>query len=338
MKTVEQICELVNGRLVGDGATVITGVASLQEAGSNEVSFLGNKKYLSQVPESAAGAVFLPENYDGELNAETSYIYVKNPSAAFSQAIDIFAPAPIEFPPGIHSSAVVANDVVVPESVHVGANVVIEKGAVIGENTIIAAGCYIGHESVLGNNCYLHPNVTIRERCVLAELVAIHSGTVIGSDGFGYDPGANGHTKIPQIGIVQIDRDVEIGANVAIDRARFGKTWIQEGAKIDNLVHIAHNVVVGRYCFIVAQVGIAGSTVLGDGVIAAGQAGFSGHLTVGAGTTVMGQSGVTRDLKPKSTVIGTPAQDLREFGKQTLLARKVAKLEKKINELLKEKN
>ncbi len=332
-KNATFIADLVKGRLSGNADVEVGSVSSLSEAGSDQLSFLGNYKYLAQVPSSGAGIVLLPEDYKGELNEHAAYIYVKNPSAAFSMIVDLFAPAPVVFAPGIHSTAVVAEGVAIPESVHVGPNAVIEPGVEIGENCVIGAGCYVGHEAKLGDDCLLHPNVVIRERCLLGNKVAIHSGTTVGSDGFGYIPGAAGHAKIPQVGIVQIDDDVEIGANVTIDRARFGRTWIKEGAKLDNLVHVAHNAIIGRYCFIVAQVGIAGSTELGDRVIAAGQAGFSGHIYVGEGTTVMGQAGVTKDTAPGEILFGTPAIPRKEYAQQALAVKKVARLEAELKKI-----
>lgn len=332
-KRAAEIAAMVGGRLVGNGELVIDGVAGLAEATASQISFLGNKKYIPQVPLSKAGIVFLPEQYSGEVNPDTVCIYVKDPSAAFSMVVDFFAPAPIPFPAGVHPTAIVADDVTVAPSVFIGPNVVIEPGVKIGENCVICAGSYIGHKAVLGDDCLIHPNVVIRDRSILGNKVAIHSGTTVGSDGFGYIPGATGHTKIPQVGIVQIDDDVEIGANVTIDRARFGRTWIKEGAKLDNLVHVAHNAIIGRYCFIVAQVGIAGSTELGDRVVAAGQAGFSGHIYVGEGTTVMGQAGVSKDTGAGEVLFGTPAIPRKEFAKQALSIKKISRLEAEIKTL-----
>lgn len=327
------IADLVEGRLVGSADVELTGVESLAEANPSQVSFLGNKKYIPQIQSSKAGVVFLPEGFSGELNESATYIYVKDPSVAFSAVVDLFAPASIEISVGIHKTAIIAADVEVPASSAIGPNVVIESGVKLGENCKIGAGCYIGHETVLGDDCWLHPNVVIRERCLLGNRVAIHSGSTIGSDGFGYIPGANGHTKIPQVGTVQIDDDVELGANVTVDRARFGRTWIKQGTKIDNLVQVGHNVTIGKYCFICAQVGIAGSTELGDRVVAAGQVGFSGHITVGDGTTAMGQAGVIKDVGPGELLFGTPAIPRKEFAKQSLSIKKVAKLEEELKRL-----
>ena len=332
-KTVAELAEILKGRVKGNGDIVITGLSNLQEAKGDQLSFLGNNKYIPHVVESTAGVVLLPENFNKAVKPGATYIYVENASAAFSEAVNVFAPKPITFSPGIHPTAVIAAGVVIPEDVHVGANVVIESGAVIGSRTTICAGTYIGHETKIGEACFFHPNVTIRERCLLGNKVFIHSGTVIGSDGFGYIPGENGHVKIPQVGIVQIDDDVELGSNVSVDRARFGRTWIKEGAKIDNIVHIAHNVIVGKYCFIVSQVGIAGSTELEDRVVVAGQVGIGGHLRIGAGSMLMGQAGVTKDLEAGSTVIGSPAIPIKEHSMNNLYLKKLKKFDKRLKDL-----
>ena len=185
----------------------------------------------------------------------------------------------------------------------------------------------------MGDHCLLYPNVVIRERCRLGNRVILHPGVVIGADGFGYDSGPTGHTKVPQVGIVQLDDDVEVGANSTIDRARFGRTWIQQGTKIDNLVQIGHNVVVGPCCLIVAQAGVAGSSVLGTGVILAGQVGVSGHLHLGDGAIALAQSGISKDLDPKALVIGTPAMDRKLYAKREMYIKRLESLAQELAEL-----
>ena len=193
-----------------------------------------------------------------------------------------------------------------------GAHTVIEDGAVIAEGTVLYANCYVGHETHLGQNCLIYPQVVLREKVSLGNRVIIHSGTVIGSDGFGYVTVDGKHLKIPQVGTVLIEDDVEIGANVTVDRARFDKTIIGEGTKIDNLVQIAHNVIIGKHCLIVALVGISGSTHIGNYVILAGQAGIAGHLEIGDGAVVAAKSGVSRSIKAGEQVFGYPAQLLKD--------------------------
>jgi UDP-3-O-[3-hydroxymyristoyl] glucosamine N-acyltransferase len=222
---------------------------------------------------------------------------------------------------------------VLEPSVHVGALAVVEAGARIGANSVIGGGAYIGEDTVVGENCRIYPNVTIRERCILGNRVAIHPGTVIGGDGFGYEQTPQGHRKVPQVGFVQIDDDVEIGALVAVDRARFGKTWIKRGVKVDNLVQIAHNVVIHEHALIVAQVGISGSTSIGAGCVLAGQAGVAGHLTVGAGTVLGGRGGIIKDAPPGSQLMGMPAVDKREYVKQLTAYKGVERCRREIDAL-----
>jgi UDP-3-O-[3-hydroxymyristoyl] glucosamine N-acyltransferase len=332
-KTSGELAAWVGGRLTGPDGLTLTGVASLEEATAADVSFLGNEKYRPRVLPSKAGVVLVPGDFSEPPPQGRAWIVCANPSAAFAKAVALFAPPPVLYPPGRHPAAVVDPAATVPASVHVGACAVIEAGAVIGENTMVGSGAYIGREARIGAHCLIYPNVSIRERCRLGDRVIIHCNTTIGSDGFGYIPGPDGHTKIPQVGIVQIDDDVEIGANVAVDRARFGRTWIQRGVKIDNLVMIAHNVVIGEYSFVIAQVGISGSTRIGRGVVLWGQAGLAGHLDIGDGAMVMAQCGVPKDVPPGAHVVGSPAMDRREFAKALMAPRQLDKLKDTVKEL-----
>lgn len=335
-----QIIDRVQGKQVGTGNPEISGVASLVEAGPEHLSFLGNPKYKSQVLPSAAGIVLVPRDFDSPPPTGRVWIQCDKPSEAFSQFISFFAPPPIKPQPGIHETAWVAPNAVVPASVYVGPGTVIEAAAVIGENTIIHGGSYIGNEVRIGANCLLHPQVTVLAHCRLGDRAIVHSGVVIGSDGFGFTEGTGTHEKVPQVGIVQIDEDVEIGANTTIDRARFGRTWIQKGVKIDNLVQVAHNVVVEENCILVAQCGIAGSTRLKKNVIIAGQVGVSGHLTIGENTIIMAKSGVPSDVPPGQLLIGVPTRPRADFFRQQAslghlpdLLKTVRRLEKRIAEL-----
>lgn len=335
-KSVEEIAALVNGRIVGNCTRMLQGVASLSESTESDVSFLGNDKYREQVPNSRAGVVLVPENY-AETPAEgRAWIVCQDPSNAFTAVILAFTPPPVKYAPGIHASAVVADGVVVPASCHIGAGAVIESGVTIGEDTVILPNVYIGRDTQVGAGCLFYPNVVIRERCIIGNRVILHPGVVIGADGFGYKSGPAGHEKIPQVGIVQLDDDVEIGANSTVDRARFGRTWIQAGTKIDNLVQVGHNVEIGRACILVAQVGVAGSTHIGNGVILAGQAGVSGHLRIGDGTIAMAQSGVTKDTMPGSVLMGTPAMDRRAFAKEKMLLKQLDALTQQVKALTKQ--
>jgi len=331
--TSGKLAELVNGELVGDGNVVLDGVESLGFSTSTQASFLAVDKYAEQVAASNAGAIIVPENFEGSPNAGQAFIKSKDSNLAFGVVVDFFAPAPVEFPPGVHPKAYVADSAQIGEGVHIGANAVVEENAVIGAGTVIVGGAYIGHEVAVGENTLIYSNVSVRDRCKIGNRVIIHPGAVIGADGFGFAPGPRGIVKVPQVGIVQIDDDVEIGANAAVDRARFGRTWIKQGVKIDNLVQIGHNVEIGAWTMICGQVGIAGSTTIGSGVIMAGQSGSNGHITIGDGATIGGMSGVVNDVTPGDTLVGFPAETKREFATRVGLPRKVKKLADQIKQL-----
>lgn len=325
-KSCAELAALVGGRIVGECPHALQGVASLKEACSTDVAFLGNDKYRDQVLPSQAGVVLVPADYDVVPPTGRAWIVCAAPSQAFGALIAVFTPPPLRYPAGIHPTVVLAEGAVVDPSAHIGPGCVIATGACVGAGSILVAQVYLGAESIIGEHCLLYPQVVMRERCQVGNRVILHAGVVIGADGFGYDSGPAGHQKIPQVGIVQIDDDVEIGANSCVDRARFGRTWIQRGTKVDNLVQIGHNTEVGEGGMIVAQVGISGSCVLGKGVILAGQAGLAGHLRIGDGAIVMGQAGVSKDLAPGAVVIGSPAIDRREYARQMLYISRIAQI------------
>jgi len=344
-KSIQEIAALVGGIIKGEFKGELTGVSSLKEAMSTDVAFLGNEKYINQVLPSKAGVVLVPPEYNEQPPEGRAWIVCENPSTEFSKVIAVFTPEAVKYEPGIHERACIAEDATIAADASIGACAVISKGAHVGARTVICPGVFVGENVTIGEDCLIYPNVTIRERCVLGNRVTLHAGVVIGADGFGYDSGPQGHTKVPQVGIVQIDDDVEVGANSTIDRARFGRTWIKQGTKIDNLVQVGHNVQIGRSCLLVAQCGVSGSTVLGDGVILAGQAGVVGHLMLGDGTIVMAQAGVTKDTAPKSILFGSPAQDRRDYARQMVhigriegLLADVKALKAEIAELKKDKN
>ncbi|NJK90707.1 MAG: UDP-3-O-(3-hydroxymyristoyl)glucosamine N-acyltransferase [Blastochloris sp.] len=305
-----ELAVLVGGELVGDGGHLITGINDLGRAESGQISFLGNPRYIKQALQSKAGAILIPKSAAGEF--PSAVIRVENPSAAFAQIAALFAPAPLEWTAGIHPTAVVAESAVLGSGVWVGPQVVIEPGARIGEGVHLGAGCYVGHETVLGDSCFLYPRVSIRERCVLGKRVMIHCGAVIGSDGFGYEFEKGRYVKVPQTGYVQVDDDVEIGANTTIDRGRFDKTWIQEGCKIDNLVMIAHNVVIGAHSVVVAQVGLSGSSTLGKYNTIAGQSALVGHVKTADQVTITAWTAVTKDITTPGVYRGGPAKPVKD--------------------------
>jgi UDP-3-O-[3-hydroxymyristoyl] glucosamine N-acyltransferase len=322
--TLQELAAISGGELRGgDPTQQIVGAASLAEALPGEVTFYADPRYLARVHKTLASAIFVPLDFSGQTAA--AQIRVTNPSKAFEQVVLKLAPKPIEFTPGIHQTAIVHPSAKMGNGVSIRAHAVIEADATIGDNTIIGAGSYVGHETVIGSSCLIYPNVTVRERTRIGSRVIIHSGAVIGADGFGFESVDGRYQKIPQIGIVQIDDDVEIGANTTIDRARFGRTWIQEGVKIDNLVQIAHNVIIGRNSIIAAQTGISGSTRVGANVMMAGQVGVIGHLTIDDGTVIAAQSGISKDL-PGGAWFGSPAVPLPEAKRQIALIHRLGKL------------
>ena len=321
--TLQELAAMSGGEVVGDPALVITGTASLAEATSGDISFFANRKYLALLRKTGASALFVSPDFSEPISA--AQIRVANPMKAFEQVVMKLAPPPIEFAPGIHPSAIVDPSAKLGKGVSIQPYVVIEPGVTIGDHTIIGAQTYVGHETVIGADCKIYPHVAIRERARIGARVIIHSGAVIGADGFGFEMVDGRNEKIQQIGIVQIDDDVEIGANTTIDRARFGRTWIQQGVKIDNLVQIAHNVVIGKNSIIVAQAGISGSVRIGERVIMAGQVGIAGHVEIGDGTVIAAQSGVSKDLHG-GTWFGYPAVPFDEAKMQIAWIHRLGKL------------
>jgi len=308
--TVAAIAQLVGGELIGDGNLIISGFSGIKEAKKNELSFLSNPKYEPLLKDTQAGVIFVPRQI---VCPGKNLIRVDNPSLSFTQVVNhLLKDAPDYKPKGIHPTAVIAPSAKLGPGVAIGAHTVVEDGAVIEDGSVIYANCYIGFEAHLGKDCLIYPNVVLREKVFLANRVIIHSGTVIGSDGFGYVTVNGKHTKIPQVGTVFIEDDVEIGSNVTVDRARFDRTIIGEGTKIDNLVQIAHNVSIGKHCFVVAQSGIAGSTKLGNYVILAAQSGLVGHIEIGDGAIVAAQSGVSKSIKAGEQVFGSPAHPMKD--------------------------
>jgi UDP-3-O-[3-hydroxymyristoyl] glucosamine N-acyltransferase len=295
-------------------APAITGVAALEEAQPGDITFFGNARYLPALRKTKATAAFVPLDF-----AETIPclpLRVEKPSLAFSEIVRHFCVPSPTFAAGIHPTAVVAEGAEIDPTASIQPYAVIETGARIGARTVIGAHCYVGQAAQIGEDCHLYPHVTLREGTLLGARVIIHSSAVIGSDGFGFATQEGHHVKIPQVGFVQIDNDVEIGAGTMIDRARFGRTWIQAGTKIDNLVQIAHNVVLGEHCLIASQTGISGSARFGRYVTLAGQVGVVGHVEVGDHVLVMAKSGISKNTPSNTTLfgmIGGPIAEEREL-------------------------
>ena len=307
--TPAEIAAMVGAqRMTGTASRKITDIASLATAREGDLSFLGNAKYRSQVPACQATVLLLPLDYAGEPRVDQVFLQVENPSVALARLC-----ARIEqslwpkLPAGIHPSAVVAATAKVDPTAHVGPLCVIEDGVTIGPGSVLQASVFVGYGASLGEGCWVMSGCTVASYCTLANRVRLQPGVVVGSDGFGYEFVQGRHVKIPQIGNVVIGDDVEIGANSTLDRARFSRTVVGEGTKIDNMVQIAHNVVIGQHCILCAQVGISGSTTLEDYVILGGQAGVGGHITIGKGSKVGGQTGLAYDAPAGSYLNGTPA-------------------------------
>jgi len=326
-----EIAALVEGQLIGDPKLIISGINDLGRATAEQISFLGNPRYVQAAKDSQAGAILVPANGELELNA--AQIRVANPSAAFAKVFALFAPDPIRWESGVHPSATVAAGVKLGKDVYIGPNAVVEANSEIGDRTHIDAGAYVGHETRIGSDTFIYPNVTIRERSVIGNRVILHPGVVIGADGFGYEFQQGKHIKVPQLGYVQVDDDVEIGANTTIDRGRFDKTWIQEGCKIDNLVMIAHNVVVGAHSVIVAQCGISGSSTIGKYVTIAGQSAVVGHIKVADQVTVTGWTAVTKDITKSGVYRGAPAKPMKESMRIEALTMKLPELYERLQAL-----
>ncbi|MBE7496552.1 MAG: UDP-3-O-(3-hydroxymyristoyl)glucosamine N-acyltransferase [Verrucomicrobiaceae bacterium] len=341
---LQELADLVGGEILrGDPGLVLTGINAIADAHEGEITFLGNARYLPALRTSRASAVLVTPGFEvtEDIRPSMALVRVENPTLAFSSVIRRFGPPASEFSAGVHPSAVVAADAMFdPQKVSIGACAVVEDGARLGDGTIIHSGAVIGRGVVVGTDCVIHSGVVVRERCVLGNRVVIHSSSVIGADGFGYELVKGRHQKIDQVGIVQIDDDVEIGACTTIDRARFGRTWIGEGTKIDNLVQIGHNCVVGKHCIIVSQTGISGSTRLGNYVTMGGQVGVAGHLEIADQVMLLAKSGVTKSLTEPGAYTGFPAKPLLEGrrmlalpGKIPDLIERVRELEKRLSEL-----
>ena len=313
------------------GQMEITGVNSLRHASAGELSFLSQPKYSAELSTTRASAVLVSE--DVAVESAAKLLFVENPDKVFAQVALMFYQPPVP-QMGIHPSAVVEEGAQLAAGVSVGANATIEASARIGSNTTIGANSYIGEQVVIGKEVLIHPLVTLREGTQLGDRVIIHSGTVLGSDGFGYTQEPDGsRRKIPQIGRVVVEDDVEIGANVAVDRARFGKTLIGRGTKVDNLVQIAHNVEIEEDCVLCGQVGIAGSAQIGAKTILAGQVGVNGHIRVGEQVIVHAKSGVINDTEDGAQIMGMPAVESNRFKKAYAGMLQLTKLRTRVKQL-----
>jgi len=338
--TLKEIAEFVDGKLIGNEKIVIKNLAKIEEAQPGDLTFLYLPAYDKFFPTTHASAILVKPDFK-KVREDISYIEVKDPNKAFFKVINQFFTPDFSLQ-GIDSTSFIHPKAKLGNNVSLGKNVVISSGCVIGDNIKIFHNTVLHDDVVVGNDCLIFSNVSIREKCVIGNRVIIHPGTVVGSDGFGYDPDENGvFHKIHQIGIVKIENDVELGANVCIDRASTGATVIKKGVKIDNLVHVAHNVVIGDNTVIAAQAGISGSTKIGKNCLIAGQVGIVGHIEIADNVTIIAQSGISKGISKSGTYFGSPAKEmgtaLRLEGHIRSLpeyAAKIHQLEKQVKELL----
>ena len=331
MVTVGALAAMVGGRVIGDAARDIRGVAELAAAGGDEVSFLANPKYRAQFEATRAGAVIVSEAGVGPHRAPL--IVCKNPYLAMARIAQALHPAS-SYPPGVELGAHLHPTAHVDASATVRVGAIVEAGAQVGARSVIGPGCYVGAEAKVGTDVFMHPGAKLLHGCTLGDRVILQAGAVIGSDGFGYAADDAGHRcKIPQIGTVEVEADVEVGANATIDRAAFGVTRIGAGTKIDNLVQVAHNVVLGRDCVIVSQTGIAGSSTLGDRVVVGAQGGIVGHIQIADDVMLGARAGVHNRIKERGVYSGTPALPHRQWLKVAMAQQHVPELRRRVREI-----
>jgi len=332
--TLSRIAGVVEGEIKGDLTKKIHDVAPFDDANENDITWAGSAKYLKKIEETDAGAVIVPRDFKW---LSKTIVRVDNPQVAFAKVLGLFYP-PSQTKTGISSKACIGENFVCGKNNSIAPFVMIKNNVTLGDDVTLHPGVVIGDNVAVGSNVLIYPNVTVLERCIIGSRVTIHAGSVIGSDGFGFAPDGKKYQKIPQIGIVQIDDDVEIGACNTIDRATIGKTWIRQGVKTDNLVQIGHNVTVGENTVLVSQVGISGSVTIGNHAILAGQVGVSGHLAIGDNVTVGAQSGIAKSIPKGETVSGSPEMPHRLWLKVQRIIPRLPALKKKISEIEKRLN
>jgi UDP-3-O-[3-hydroxymyristoyl] glucosamine N-acyltransferase len=329
MFTTAEIARELDGEVIGDSALPLTGFAPATTARAGDLTFAENETFFLKAEQSAAAAILI----DGPFtSASKALIRVPNARIAFARVLPLFFPE-CPFAPGIHPTAVVDPTAQIDASAHIGPHCVINEKAKIGPGVVLQGGNHIGNKAVIGADTRLFPNAVIYGHTQIGQRVRIHAGAVIGSDGFGYVFDSGWHRKVPQVGQVIVQDDVEIGANVTIDRGALGPTIIGKGTKIDNLVQIAHNVSIGEHCLVVAQVGVAGSTKIGQYTTLAGQVGIAGHLKIGNKVTIAAQSGVMHDVPDGGKWLGAPAQPDRQAKRQILALQHLPDLIRRVNEL-----
>lgn len=331
---VSVIALTLGGIVEGDSSAEVSSFAKIEEAGPGDITFLANPKYTHHIYSTAATAVLVRRDFVAEQPVRATLIRVDDPYSCLAKLLDMAAQALRPVPAGVEQPSFVAPGVELPEGIYLGAFAYVGEGVVLGRNVKIYPQCYIGHGAVIGDDTVLYPGVKIYPGCKVGKRCVLHSGVVLGADGFGFAPDAEGvYHKIQQIGIAELADDVELGANTTVDRATMGRTYIDHGVKLDNLVQIAHNVEVGHDTVMAAQVGVAGSTKIGARCVVGGQTGFAGHIHVGDGTVIGAQSGIPNNVAPGSRLMGYPAVPAGDFARNTVHIKRLGQLYKKVDEL-----
>jgi UDP-3-O-[3-hydroxymyristoyl] glucosamine N-acyltransferase len=328
---LKEIARILGGAIEGDEDIIIKNISGIEDAKEGDITFVANPKYIKYIKQTKASAIVCSPDVSSETK---NLLKVKNPYLAYAKAITYLNPQPEESGT-VDERASIGKDVRLGKNVTIYPFVFIGDGSTIGDNTTIYPNCFLGRKVKIGTSTFLHPNVTIREECIVGNNVIINSGAIIGSDGFGFAPDGAKKFKIPQLGIVQIDDDVEIGACTTIDRATIGKTWIKRGAKLDNLIQVAHNCTIGEDSIIIAHTGISGSTHIGDRVTMAGQSATAGHVKIGNDVTVGARGGIAVDVPPGQIVSGAPHMPHRDWLRSTLIFRKLPEMNQTIKDLKK---
>lgn len=327
--TLKEIALFLGGKIIGNEDVIVENIRPIEEAGEHDITFIANVKYLKQLKTTAASAIIAAPGTAAE---GKNLVIVPDPYAAFGRLLSIFYPAEHSYQ-GVSPDALIEEGASVSPEATVFPHAYISKGAQVENGAVIYPGVFIGSNASIGENSILYANVTVYWGCIIGKRVILHSGVVVGSDGFGFAAPGKGNNKIPQVGFVQIDDDVEIGANSTIDRATLGKTWIGRNVKIDNLVQIAHNVVIGENSVITAQVGISGSTKLGKSVIIGGQSGIVGHIKIGDNVMIAAGSGIHKEIESGQIIAGSPQLPYRQWLKVEACRAKLPEMKKTIEEL-----
>lgn len=333
--SVEYIASLVGGTVEGDKNAKITGFAKIEEAGKGSLTFIANPKYAHCIHTTEATAVLVSNDFDPEGECKPTLIRVADPYSTLAQLLTAMQ-GNLQTPVGVEQPAHVAEGVVIPDDAYIGAFSYISKGVKLGKGVKIFPNCFVGEGVELGEGTVLRAGVKVYEGCKIGARCTFHSGVVIGADGFGFAPGADGYAKIPQVGNVVIEDDVEVGANTTIDRATFGSTRIGRGTKLDNLIMVAHNVELGKHNVMAAQTGVAGSTKIGDWNRVGGQVGFAGHINIGNANEFGAQTGVPHSVGDHKRLIGYPAVDLHTFARNIVYMNRLHSLFTEVNKLTKE--